>query len=91
MIVAEDEMSKLGASSKFNADWGFLKYLYELGVATTDKWLAEHFNSIQVESTLDVMKTYAEQTPSGERSTDEVAHSGAPAEFQARSAPAAND
>jgi NTE family protein len=83
MIVAEDEMSKLGASSKFNADWGFLKYLYELGVATTDKWLADHFNSIQVESTLDVMKTYAEQTPRGQPSTDEIAHSGAPAEFKA--------
>ena len=83
MIVAEDEMSKLGASSKFNADWGFLKYLYELGVATTDKWLADHFNSIQVESTLDVMKTYAEQTPTGERSTDEMARSGAPEGFEA--------
>ena len=83
MIVAEDEMSKLGASSKFNADWGFLKYLYELGVATTDKWLADHFNSIQVESTLDVMKTYAEQTPTGERSTDELARSGAPEGFEA--------
>jgi NTE family protein len=83
MIVAEDEMSKLGASSKFNADWGFLRYLYELGVATTDKWLGEHFDSIQVESTLDVMKTYAEQTPHGERSTDEVAHSGAPEDFRA--------
>jgi NTE family protein len=86
MIVAEDEMSKLGASSKFNADWGFLSYLYELGVATTDKWLADHFNSIQVESTLDVMKTYSEQTPGAERSTDEIAHSGAPAEFHATGA-----
>jgi NTE family protein len=83
MIVAEDEMSKLGASSKANADWGFLKYLYELGVATTDKWLADHFDSIQVESTLDVIKTYSEQSVGDTRSTDEIAHSGAPADFKA--------
>jgi NTE family protein len=58
MIAAEDEMSRLGASSKFNADWKFLHYLYELGVETTDKWLAENFDKIEVESTLDTVKTY---------------------------------
>ncbi|TAK99791.1 MAG: patatin-like phospholipase family protein [Rhodospirillaceae bacterium] len=58
IIVAEDEMSQLGASSKFNADWKFLRYLYELGVSTTDKWLAENFDRIEVESTLDMMKMY---------------------------------
>ena len=59
IIVAEDEMSHLGASSKFNADWKFLRYLYELGVDTTDKWLAENFDRIEVESTLDMEKMYS--------------------------------
>ena len=59
IIVAEDAMSHLGASSKFNADWKFLQYLYELGVETTDKWLAENFNRIEVESTLDMLKVYS--------------------------------
>jgi len=58
MIAAEDEMSRLGASSKFNADWRFLTYLYDLGVASADKWLNENFGRIQVESTLDVFKAY---------------------------------
>ncbi len=58
MIAAEEEMSHLGASSKFNADWDFLSYLYELGVSYTDQWLAENFDRIQVESTLDMMETY---------------------------------
>ncbi len=58
MIAAEEEMSHLGASSKFNADWGFLSYLYELGVSSTDRWLEENFDSIQVKSTLDMMEAY---------------------------------
>lgn len=58
MIAAEEEMSHLGASSKFNADWGFLSHLYDLGVSTTDRWLEEHFDHIQVESTLDMMEAY---------------------------------
>ena len=58
MIAAQDEMSTLGAASKMNADWGFLSHLYELGVSTTDAWLAENFDRLEVESTLDMMKTY---------------------------------
>jgi len=59
MIAAEEEMSHLGASSKFNADWKFLSYLYELGVETTDTWLAENFDKIGEESTLDMVKAYS--------------------------------
>lgn len=59
MIAAEEEMSQLGAASKFNADWAFLTHLYELGVSTTDKWLDENFDLIGVESTLDMVKAYS--------------------------------
>ena len=59
MVVAEEEMSHLGAASKSNADWGFLKYLYDLGVETTDKWLHGNFDRIGVESTLDMVKAYS--------------------------------
>ncbi len=58
MIAAEEEMSRLGAASKMNADWAFLSHLYELGVTTADKWLAENFESLNVKSTLDTVKTY---------------------------------
>ncbi len=58
MIQAEDAMSGLGASSKFNADWAFLTYLHALGVETADRWLAEHFDAIGNESTLDMIRTY---------------------------------
>ncbi len=58
MIAAEDEMSRLGASSKFNADWRFLHELYELGVETTETWLEENFDYINVKSTLNMVETY---------------------------------
>ena len=58
MIQAEEAMSELGSSSKFNADWKFLSYLHELGMDTADRWLAEHFEAVGNESTLDMIKTY---------------------------------
>ena len=33
-------------------------HLYELGVATTEKWLEEHYDHIERETTLDLVKTY---------------------------------
>jgi NTE family protein len=58
LIQAEDAMSTLGSSSKFNADWNFLSYLHELGLETADRWLAEHFDQIGERSTLDMISTY---------------------------------
>jgi NTE family protein len=58
LIHAEDEMSQLGSSSKFNADWRFLSYLHELGIGAADRWLAENFDQIGERSTLDMFSTY---------------------------------
>ena len=58
MIQAEDAMSELGSSSKFNADWKFLTYLHKLGIDAADRWLGEHFDAIGNRSTLDMIKTY---------------------------------
>jgi NTE family protein len=58
MIEAQDAMSELGGSSKFNADWKFLTYLRELGMDAAGRWLDEHYGSIGERSTLDMIKTY---------------------------------
>ena len=58
MIEAEDAMSDLGSSSKFNADWKFLTYLHKLGIDAADRWLVDNFESIGERSTLDMIKTY---------------------------------
>lgn len=58
MIEAMDEMSELGSSSKFNADWKFLTYLHKLGMDAAGQWLDANFDAIGTRSTLDMIKTY---------------------------------
>ena len=41
-IAADDEMRKLGASSKLNAEWEFFEFLHDLGWKTAEQWLAEN-------------------------------------------------
>ena len=45
-IDAEDEMSKLGVSSKLNVGREFLGWLFELGRARADIFLRDHFDTI---------------------------------------------
>ncbi|MSO75345.1 MAG: patatin-like phospholipase family protein [Alphaproteobacteria bacterium] len=58
LIEAEVELGQLGASSKLNTDWKFLKHLHDLGYRTTERWLAENFDKLQVCSTLDVFERF---------------------------------
>jgi NTE family protein len=57
-IDAEEEMGRLGALSKFNTEFSFLKKLHDLGYETADKWLAQNFDRIGVENTLDVFEKF---------------------------------
>lgn len=52
-ISAEAELQKLGVSSKLNSEWEFLIHLHDVGFRTADAWLAENFERIGSESTLD--------------------------------------
>lgn len=58
MIHAETEVQDLSASSKLNAEWGYLELLFERGRGWADRWLAEHYDQIGVESTLDLTELY---------------------------------
>jgi NTE family protein len=57
-ISAEAEMSKLSVASKLCADWGFLVDLRDIGRATADRWLAERFEFLGRQSTIDIGATY---------------------------------
>ncbi len=46
MIGDEPELSKLGASSKLNAEKAFLDKLFDIGTAAADRWLVAHFDDI---------------------------------------------
>jgi NTE family protein len=58
LIEAEDVISKLAASSKMNAEWRFLTYLFSVGRERADKWLIDNFDSIGSKSTIDLDDKY---------------------------------
>ncbi|WP_416049581.1 patatin-like phospholipase family protein [Cupriavidus basilensis] len=57
-IDAETEMARLGAPSKFNADWAFLRSLFTLGRERADAWLAANFEALGQRSSIDIAETF---------------------------------
>ena len=57
-IDAEDEMRKLGVSSKVNAQWDFLMYLHRLGRDRGEAFLEAHYDQLGAESSLDVAERF---------------------------------
>jgi NTE family protein len=57
-ISAEAELAKYGALSKMNTERSFLQHLHRLGYETADLWLAQNFQRIGWESTLDVLEKF---------------------------------
>lgn len=54
LIHADAEVQDMSASSKSNAEWGYLNRLFALGRGWADAWLSAHFASIGLRSTLDL-------------------------------------
>ncbi|MFI4988570.1 MAG: patatin-like phospholipase family protein [Alphaproteobacteria bacterium] len=57
-ISAEREMSKPGVASKFNGDWMFLTHLRDAGRQHAEAWLAENYDRLGRESTVDIRQRY---------------------------------
>jgi len=57
-IVPGEPIDELGYASKLNADWGHLTTLMEIGRERADTWLGESFDSLGVESTVDIRANY---------------------------------
>ncbi|MBV9250839.1 MAG: patatin-like phospholipase family protein [Acetobacteraceae bacterium] len=57
-IEADDVMSKLGASSKMNADYAFLAWLRDHGRRQAESWLTANFDHLGKRSTVDVRDRY---------------------------------
>ena len=57
-ISAEAELAKYGALSKLNTERAFLEHLHQLGYATAERWIAETFDRIGWESSIDVLEKY---------------------------------
>ncbi|WP_447555536.1 patatin-like phospholipase family protein [Vreelandella sp. EE22] len=57
-ISGEQALESLSVSSKMNAEWPFLRHLFEQGRAAAERWLDEHFDALGQRSTLDIDTVY---------------------------------
>ena len=57
-ISAETEMTGLSVASKLSTDWAFLTELKEVGRATAEAWIGDHFDALGLRSTIDIEVTY---------------------------------
>lgn len=54
IVEAQAQLAPLGASTKLNAEWAFLRHLFEIGRRAADDWLERHFDNIGQRSTVDL-------------------------------------
>lgn len=57
-ISADDVMKELGVASKLNADWSFLTHLQKTGRDRAQAWIDKNFDSLGVDSTVDIRGIY---------------------------------
>jgi NTE family protein len=57
-IQGGESMLALSASSKLNAEWRFVQFLYELGWQQADRWLEEHWDELGVRSSYDIKELF---------------------------------
>lgn len=60
MIHGRKQIRPLGASSKLNAEWPFLRHLFEIGRAAAEDWLARNFAALGQRSTIDIEDVIAD-------------------------------
>jgi NTE family protein len=60
LIHADEEVQDLSASSKLNAEWDYLRLLFDRGRGWAAGWLEANFESIGVRSTLDLEELYGD-------------------------------
>jgi len=60
IIHAADEVQHLEASSKLNAEWGYLTYLFDRGRGWAEAWLNDHFDDLGERSTIDLDELFAD-------------------------------
>ena len=58
VIEAEDVIRELPGSGRLNNDWDFLWHLHEVGRARAGKWLADNFDRLGKELTVDLEAKY---------------------------------
>ncbi len=63
LIHVDDEVQDLAASSKLNAEWGYLQLLFDRGRRWAEQWLEANFDRVGVASTLDLEQLFEGEMP----------------------------
>lgn len=63
MIESRKRMRPLGASSKLNAEWAFLKHLFQIGRDAADRWLDQRYEALGTQCSLDLDALFADRHP----------------------------
>ena len=58
MIHDRRELRALDASSKLNAEWAFLRHLFDIGRGAAERWLATNFDDLGQRSTIDTRQMF---------------------------------
>jgi NTE family protein len=58
LVHVDEEVQDLSASSKLNAEWSYLRELFDRGRRWADLWLRDHFDAIGERSTFDVEELF---------------------------------
>ena len=54
LIESQEDLNRLSASSKLNAEWAFLEHLRDVGRSAATAWLDAHSDRVGEEATIDV-------------------------------------
>jgi NTE family protein len=69
MVHNRKRMRALDASSKLNAEWAFLQYLFEIGRDTASQWLEDHFDDLGKRSSVDIREMFGTGLPQADATT----------------------
>jgi NTE family protein len=76
LISGVDQLEQFSISSKLYSGWNFISQLHDIGFATAERWLGEHFPHVGERSTLDRDSIYYPERKMGWQAS---AGDGAPA------------
>jgi NTE family protein len=58
LIENQEKLNPLGATSKLNAEWDFLRHLHDIGRETARQWIDDHYDRIGKQSTVDLRRMF---------------------------------
>ncbi len=58
IIESQEQLNDLGASSKINAEWAFLKHLHGIGYDAATQWLEDNYDHVGEKSTVDLREMF---------------------------------